>query len=257
MKNLFNLAYVSSVLIPIIYYYFDIKNSETYKREKNSILMLIFLWGMGPSIILSFISNTYFYNKMEIKYNIEISNLMTSIIAAPLFEEVYKVIGILLIRKVYKNIDEIEDGIIYSSISGLGFAFIENIFYSIEYAEKIEEKISLIVLRQLTSTIVHITSAGKIGQGISFLKIKKQKKKFLKYFFNGIFIHSFHNTLASLPEIAPILSSFFNIKILKKNKNIGLFINFLFGLYLISSRLKLLGKQKNLVKKYDNETKLD
>lgn len=249
-KGLYTL-FISSILLPTGFYYFSIKNSEKKKKEKNMHLLYALLWGMIPSVILSFITNMYFFEKIDKKYGSFSSNLITSVIVAPVFEELYKIIGMFLIKKIYSNTEEIEDGLIYGSIIGLGFALVENIFYSTEYATNITEKISLTMIRQITSTIIHITSTGISGLGVSLSKI--QNKNFYYYFYKGVIKHGSHNLIATIPEL---ISSLFNHKdnnmyeITEKKIYTHIFSP-IFILYLIISRAFFFRKHVQTIAKYD------
>ena len=244
-KDLF-ILFISTLIIPSSFYYISIRNSEKKNKEKNKYLLYSLIWGLFPSILLSFVTNMFFYEKIEIKYNKKISNFLTSVVIAPIFEEIYKILGILL---TISKIDEIEDGIIYGSMIGLGFAISENIFYSVEYAENLEQKISLTLVRQVTSTIIHITSSGILGLGISIFK--KKKKNLLYYFYKGIIKHAGHNFISSIPELISAVKIENNISesIIYKNIFSPIFI-----IYLIISRITFFNNHLKLVAKYDKET---
>ena len=57
------------------------------------------------------------------------TDVETEVVPKGLSEEIIKIIPVLIILKTTKFINEPIDYIIYSSISALGFAFIENIQY--------------------------------------------------------------------------------------------------------------------------------
>jgi RsiW-degrading membrane proteinase PrsW (M82 family) len=245
------ILFISSLFLPTSFYYFSIRNSEKKKREKNIHLLYALLWGMIPSVILSFITNMYIFEKLDKKYGSLTSNLITSVIVAPVFEELYKIIGMFFIKQIYKNTEEKEDGLIYGSIIGLGFSLAENIFYSVEYATNITEKISLTMIRQITSTIIHITSTGISGLGVSLSKL--QNKNFLYYFYKGVIKHSSHNFIATIPEI---ISSLFihkhnYIYDITESKIYSYIFSPVFIIYLIISRALFFKKHIKQISKYD------
>lgn len=244
-KGLF-ILFISSLIVPSSFYYISIRNSEKKNKEKNKYLLYSLIWGLIPSVLLSFVTNMFFYKRIEIKYSENISNFLTSVVIAPIFEEIYKILGIFL---TISKIDEIEDGIIYGSMIGLGFAISENIFYSVEYAENLEQKISLTLVRQITSTIIHITSSGILGLGISMFKNKK--KKILYYFYKGIIKHAGHNFISSIPELITAIKPQSKISESMIYKNI---FSPIFIIYLIISRITFFKNHIQLIGKYDNET---
>jgi len=243
-KGLF-ILFISSLIIPSSFYYVSIRNSEKKNKEKNKYLLYSLIWGIIPSVLLSFVTNMFFYKKIEKKYSENISNFLTSVVIAPIFEEIYKILGIIL---TISKIDEIEDGIIYGSMIGLGFAISENIFYSVEYAENLEQKISLTLVRQITSTIIHITSSGILGLGISMFK--RKKIKLLYYFYKGIIKHAGHNFIASIPELITVIKPKTDISESMIYKNI---FSPIFIIYLIISRIMFFKNHIQLITKYDKE----
>lgn len=88
-----------------------------------------------------------------------------SVILAPLIEEALKPLGLPLIRS---HIDEIEDGLIYGAITGLGFAATENLVYGMRYwNEGLLVLISLFYLRTIGSSMLHASASALTGYGYS------------------------------------------------------------------------------------------
>jgi|GEM_PF-6265748 len=72
-------------------------------------------------------------------------------------EEILKFLGFIFGRKIYKHeIDQTVDGFSYGAATGLGFAFVENIVYFINY----QMDIWLVVFRSLDTMFLHSLLTG-------------------------------------------------------------------------------------------------
>lgn len=191
---------ISSLFIPSFYYFYTIRKSEYNQKEPYLILLLCYFWGMFPAVFLTFILYSlievtifkrYLFNLPE-----NTKELIDVSIVAPLVEEFTKGIGLFFFKKY---LDEEEDYLIYGAISGLGFATIENFLYSLLGKSSIESIVKVII-RQLTSTILHIFASSKFGEGMKFI-IDKQNRNlisFLKLYFESFFYHAAHNFSISI-----------------------------------------------------------
>lgn len=113
---------------------------------------------------------------------------MTSFVSAALLEEVSKVIVFLLF--VWNNpfFDEITDGIIYMAIISLGFACVENYFYSANNA-------AVGLIRAFTAVPGHAIWSGIMG---FFLGLAKFRPRFRHLYFSvgllvGVFFHGIYD----------------------------------------------------------------
>lgn len=195
------LPYLSAIILPSMIRSYLFRNAETQEKEKKFKLYLAFLYGFSISAYLSLITNTYFSSKIinyfilkgeNIEKSIKYSKMITSIIIAPVFEEIFKGLG-MFITLIYNELNEEEDGIIFGAEIGNGFATIENIFYGRMMNNK-KESILLILIRQLTSSALHTYASATIGEGVSLYKLKiYNTSKLLRKFLLAIFIHGLHN----------------------------------------------------------------
>ena len=97
------------------------------------MLLVSFLWGALVATSLSVLFNTAFVLFLEGHQIPAIqAELLTSMISAPVIEEVTKAIALFLIYALfYEELDNRLDGLIYGGMIGLGFAWFENITYYI------------------------------------------------------------------------------------------------------------------------------
>ena len=119
--------------LPALIYVIWIRNTEKYNREKWAPILLCFFWGATVAIIASIILEMV----LEISIVTSINNdsmfgLSTAIIVAPFVEELVKPFA-LRTRIVKKELNELEDGLIYGAVAGLGFSATENLFYGYSF----------------------------------------------------------------------------------------------------------------------------
>jgi RsiW-degrading membrane proteinase PrsW (M82 family) len=76
----------------------------------------------------------------------------------------------------HEEFDEWYDGILYGVMIGLGFAFIENIFYFINLYPV--EGGSIIILRSLLSMPAHALECGIMGYFLGKAKFTEEQQKF-------------------------------------------------------------------------------
>lgn len=103
--------------------------------------------------------------------------------------------GKFLFFKLCKSMDKTKitliDIMIYSGVVGLGFSFVENIFYMIDYGS------DTLTLRAITATILHLVCGFIMGYFIALGRTKQTDKSTLINYF-----------LYKHPKLKPILYSF-------------------------------------------------
>jgi len=124
----FVLLFVMAFLPPIIYAIW-IRNTEKYNREKWKPIILCFVWGATIAIIASLILELILGISLATSFDDYNSfGLVMTIIIAPFAEELTKPLALRL-KTVKKELDELEDGLIYGAVAGLGFSATENLLY--------------------------------------------------------------------------------------------------------------------------------
>lgn len=108
---------------------------------------------------------------------------------------------------VYGRLNEIEDGIIYGAAVGLGFAVTENVLYFVvAFAEGVDVLILTVVIRSITSMVLHLSASSISGYGISRARILGARgisTSWLPYVGIAIVLHAAFNLIASLGDIFP------------------------------------------------------
>jgi RsiW-degrading membrane proteinase PrsW (M82 family) len=190
LNNLFAFIWLT------FYLFLDRKEPEP-KRE----ILRIFFWGSFIVLPVLLITGPIAFFLNKINYNKIVYAVIFSFLIDGLIEEFAKFI--VISEKVFssKYFDEIRDGLIYGMTVGLGFAFLENIFYSLLFKD-LKEGIFFVSLRNITSTFMHFLSAGIIGFHFSVVKFFSEKKSKLKKkillsqgLFLAILFHGTYNAL--------------------------------------------------------------
>jgi len=119
--------------LPAIIYVIWIRNTEKYNRERWIPIFICFIWGASIAIIASIFLELFL--EISLTASIQSTNLFglsTAIIIAPFVEELVKPFA-LRTRIVKREIKELEDGLIYGAVAGLGFSATENLFYGYSF----------------------------------------------------------------------------------------------------------------------------
>ncbi len=185
---------IFSFLPPIIYTIW-IRNTEKCNREKWKIIFFCFLWGASIAIIASIILEYILQISLVGSINdYSLFSLITVAVIAPVVEEFTKPLA-LRTKTVRKEIDELEDGLIYGAVAGLGFSATENLFYGIEFMKYgILLFLALIIIRSIGACILHASATALTGYGYGKTIMQKTSIiRVLPYFFIAILMHSFYN----------------------------------------------------------------
>lgn len=121
-----------------------------------------------------------------------------AVLIAPVAEELMKALGVIAMRHW---ITEVEDGIVYGVAVGLGFAATENILYfgSAIATGGVVALAGTVVVRSLTSTLLHLGATGLSGYGFGvYYGQCNQKSRWGIYVFGAMLLHGVFNLFASL-----------------------------------------------------------
>jgi RsiW-degrading membrane proteinase PrsW (M82 family) len=185
--------------LPAVIYAIWIRNTEKYNRERWIPIIVCFLWGATVAIVASIILEIV----LEISITISLDSknfigLSTAIIIAPFVEELVKPFA-LRTKTVKNEIDEIEDGLIYGAVAGLGFSATENLFYGYSFlSEGLIVFLILIAIRSFGGCLLHASATALTGYGYGKTIINKTSKiRILPYFVVAVLAHSSYNFLVS------------------------------------------------------------
>lgn len=169
---------VGAVLILIVWLIFVIR-IDVFEREKFSSVLLIFTLGCAFSMLTH---PLYDFFRFTLNFRLEgtyINDFFYCIFAIGFIEETVKIIPVLLIMRWKRVFNESTDFVIYASLSGLGFAFMENLLYFDESG------LNNIVGRSLSATVLHMSLTSFVAYGLFYAKYKARGNRL------GYFLFSF------------------------------------------------------------------
>lgn len=194
----FVLLFIMAFLPPIIYAIW-IRNTEKYHREKWKPIFLCFIWGATIAVIAAIILEYILHFSLAPSINDQnIFNLVSVIIIAPFAEELTKPLALRL-KTVKKELDELEDGLIYGAVAGLGFSATENLLYGWSFmSEGLLFFFILISIRSFGGCLLHASATAWTGYGYGKTIMNRSPlMRVLPYFVLAILVHAFYNALLS------------------------------------------------------------
>jgi len=195
------LLVIMSFLPPLIYMVW-IRNTERFNRERWWPILLCFIWGATIAIIAAIVLELLLGTIVVSIYETSMIPLITVIVLAPIAEEFTKPLALSL-KSVKKEIDELEDGLIYGAVAGLGFSATENLLYGMSFLSKgIIIFLILIIMRSIGGCLLHASATAWTGYGYGKTVMKHTSLiRVLPYFIIAIFVHGFYNLLVSFENI--------------------------------------------------------
>ena len=197
------LLFVMAFLPPIIYAIW-IRNTEKFHREKWKPIFLCFFWGATIAVVVAIILELILH--FSLVPSIDDPNtlgLITVIVIAPFAEELTKPLALRL-KAVKKELDELEDGLIYGAVAGLGFSATENLLYGRHFFMTYGILIFfiLISIRSIGGCLLHASATAWTGYGYGKTVMGHTSLiRVLPYFLLAILVHAFYNSLLSFDVI--------------------------------------------------------
>jgi len=224
---------VLMAFLPPIIYSIWIRNTEKINREKWKPIFLCFIWGATIAVIAAIIIELVFHFSIAPSFDDKnVYNLVAVIIIAPFAEELTKPLALRL-KTVKKELDEIEDGLIYGAVAGLGFSATENLLYGWSFmSQGLLFFFILISIRSIGGCLLHASATAWTGYGYGKTVMKHTRLvRVLPYFILAIVVHGFYNALVSFEMVGITIGLF------------GALIFTIISISIIRSRIKTLDKQ--------------
>jgi len=180
---------------------------DRYEKEPKLLLGVAFIWGVviagGGAYILNTAVGVGVYS---ITGSASAADFSTTSIAAPIIEEALKGIAVLFVFLIFrKEFDSVLDGIVYASITAMGFAAIENVLYIYRNGFQgggWEGFWALVFIRVVLVGWMHPFFTSFTGIGIAIARISTNPFAKLIAIPGGYAVavstHSFHNTFSSV-----------------------------------------------------------
>ncbi|MEN4012840.1 MAG: PrsW family intramembrane metalloprotease [Bellilinea sp.] len=216
---------------------------DRYEKEPRHLLGGAFVWGAVVAAGVAFVVNTMIGMGVFILTGSEsIADQTTGSLVAPVIEEILKGIAVAIVFYFYRHeFDSVLDGIVYATITALGFAASENAYYiyNFGYLENgYTGLFSLVFIRVVLVGWQHPFYTAFIGIGFALARLSTNRAGRGLYPLAGltaaIVLHSIHNTIPGLiPGVAAlVIGTIFDWS--------GWFALFIFILYMIYREKRLL-----------------
>jgi RsiW-degrading membrane proteinase PrsW (M82 family) len=180
---------------------------DRYEKEPKLLLGAAFLWGVIVAGGGAFILNTVFGIGIYVLTGSEgAAEFGTTSIIAPIIEEGLKGLAVLAVFFLFRHeFDSILDGIVYASITAMGFAAIENVLYIYRngFLENGWEGFwTLVVIRVVLVSWMHPFFTAFTGIGLAIARMSSNTLvKIIAVpagYTVAVLTHAFHNTFSSL-----------------------------------------------------------
>jgi RsiW-degrading membrane proteinase PrsW (M82 family) len=197
----FGLA-VALALIPLPYFLSLGLWADRYEPEAPRLLLMTFLWGAGVAGFLAGFLNGAGIDIVSDNFGKERGWFFGLTISAPFVEESLKGAVLFLLWWRTRAINGVLDGVVFALMSGLGFAFIENIsYYSREAASGgFPAAFQEFVGRGLLTGLMHpvFTALTGIGIGLAVLSRRTLVKWVapIAGLLGAMFLHWLNNSMA-------------------------------------------------------------
>lgn len=202
----FVLLFIIAFLPPLIYTLW-IRNIEKFNKEKWKPILLCFIWGATIAIIAALIIEVILQLSLVPSIDNPTSlGFITVVLIAPFAEELTKPFALRL-KIVKKELEELEDGLIYGAVAGLGFSATENLLYGWSFlSEGLLFFFIFISIRSFGGCFLHASATAWTGYGYGKTIIKNSKlRKVLPYFILAILVHAFYNAILSFDFLGAVI----------------------------------------------------
>ncbi len=196
-------AFVPTLLYVLIFYWAD-----RYEREPRRLVLITFLWGAIPAIIISLIAELSLGAPLLQEPGMLAADLLEGAVVAPIVEELAKGLALLWIFYRYRQeFDGVLDGILYGALVGFGFAMTENCLYFVgAFMENGWGGLTaLIYLRSVVFGLNHAFYTGLMGIGLGLARNRRSGPARWGWILMGLLAamlaHAFHNLGAGLTSV--------------------------------------------------------
>ncbi|NUT38767.1 MAG: PrsW family intramembrane metalloprotease [Thermoactinospora sp.] len=187
---------------------------DRLEPEPRLNLIYAFAWGGGVAVVLTLLVHGVSEGLIQNAAGPEVAlDGLSAIVMAPVIEEALKGLVLLpLMLRHRREVHGLTDGIIYASMSGLGFAAVENVgYYLTAYTENgTEGALGLFIVRGIIAPLGHPIYTSMIGIGVAYAATRRTPMRWAAIplgYLAAILLHGAWNamaTLGSLPGLAVV-----------------------------------------------------
>ena len=210
------LILVVVAFVPALIYLSWIRGTERYGREGWGPLLRAFVYGaffatitagiLEAVIVAAGTAVSQNYPGPEFVFlngNSSAGAFFLVLVIAPFIEEALKASGVVSFRSRFK---QLADGPVCGASVGLGFGFFETFLYGLGayFVGGLAAGLALILIRSISSVILHGSSTGMFGYGYARSQFKQPGPGTGSYYMVAVGMHASFNALASLSAILAI-----------------------------------------------------
>lgn len=189
----------------------QVRHLERFDREPWGQVLFAFAVGafvtVAGGVGLSLLLLTPLRNFGDcVPFDLSANSIFAAVFVAPFAEELMKAMGVIAVGAWIR---EVEDGIVYGAAVGLGFAAMENLFYFTDalLTEGLIGVTATVLLRSLTSTLLHLSATGLTGFGLGLhFASRETTLPWPLFLLLSMLVHAVFNLTASLQLLAIDLS---------------------------------------------------
>jgi len=121
---------IAAASIPALTYAALVLRLDRYEPEPKRTIAACLAWGAIGAILGSLVGELIVSHWLDQTLGRAAGSFTAVVLGAPLIEESFKGIAVLIILRVARNeFDDVLDGLVYGALIGVGFAMTENILY--------------------------------------------------------------------------------------------------------------------------------
>ncbi len=182
-------------LVPGLAWLWFFYRQDRLAPEPRSLVLATFVSGMiavFPAALIELPFRSLIVNTSSL-WNLA----LVSILFISIPEEGVKYLAVRRVAYRHPEFDEPVDGIIYSIGVGLGFAALENLFYTLTFG------IIIAPLRALVACLAHASFSGVLGYYLGLAKFNPERERslILQGFVLAVLLHAIYNLFLISPEL--------------------------------------------------------
>jgi len=204
--------------VPAIIYLSWVRGTERYGSQEGwgTLLRAFFYGAIFATIVAAILEGVIVYlgTAVSVTYpapefvflnsNSSLGVLFLVLVVAPFIEEAMKASGVVAFQRSFR---QLADGPVVGAGVGLGFGFFETFLYGLGafLVGGLAAGIVLILIRSVSSVLLHGSSTGMFGYGFARSKYHQPGPGTGAYYLVAVGMHASFNLLASLSVVLVLL----------------------------------------------------